>query len=117
SYWKFKEICEANYDILDSNERTKKLLNLFNVNDRKLEENLQFENNHYIARFRYDTWRIKSQLNIQLNTDKKIIKIYVGDGAMWYDKRPIMLGNEANMDFRIEWDNFLMCGNLDKRRK
>ncbi|RDU61443.1 hypothetical protein CQA53_10145, partial [Helicobacter didelphidarum] len=33
SYWKFKEICEANYDILDSNERTKKLLNLFNVND------------------------------------------------------------------------------------
>jgi len=110
SYWKFKDICELDIT-LHSKERTEKALKLFGVNPNDLQNNLKLENNNYIARIRYDTDRIKAQLNIKMDLEKNIIELNES-GSIWYDKRPILLGNEGSMDFRIEWDNYLSCGNV-----
>ncbi|MGJ0159203.1 hypothetical protein ACP0SI_09140 [Campylobacter coli] len=110
SYWKFKEICEL--DITPpSKKRTEKALKLFGVNPNDLQNNLKLENNNYIARFRYDTERIKAQLNIKMDLEKNIIEINES-GSIWYDWRPMILGNEGNMDFRVMWDNYITCGNI-----
>ncbi|TKX33218.1 hypothetical protein [Campylobacter taeniopygiae] len=60
-----KEI-KLNNDI----DKTEKALKLFGVNPNDLQNNLKLENNNYIARFRYDTKRIKAQLNIKMDLKK-----------------------------------------------
>ncbi|TLD89538.1 hypothetical protein LS66_004310 [Helicobacter sp. MIT 03-1614] len=110
SYWKIKEICEL--DIMPhSKKRTEKLLKVFRVNPNNLQNNLKLENNNYIVRIRYDTKRIKAQLNVEMDSKKNITKINES-GSVWYNLRPTMLGNEGNMDFRLIWDNYLTCGDI-----
>lgn len=110
SFWEFKNMCELDF-LSNSTQRTKKLLQFFKINDSDLQKNLKIDNNGYVARFKYDTLRIKSQLNIEMDLQKNIKKIYES-GSIWYTWRPDFLGNEGNMDFRIVWDDYFTCGNI-----
>ncbi|EAI3389622.1 MULTISPECIES: hypothetical protein [Campylobacter] len=121
SYWKFKEICEATFQLhnqhIEHTQRIKPLMQIFNVDNQKIKKYAKLENNTYISRIPYPHFLMRienAQLNIYSDLNWNIIKIDTGD-LVWYNWRPMILGNEGNMDLRVKWNNFLMCGNLDKR--
>ncbi|MGJ0125610.1 hypothetical protein [Campylobacter coli] len=121
SYWKFKKICEATFQLhnqhIEHTQRIKPLMQIFNVDNQKIKKFAKLENNTYISRIPYPHFLMRmenAQLNIYNDLNWNIIKIDTGD-LVWYNWRPMILGNEGNMDLRVKWNNFLMCGNLDKR--
>lgn len=97
-------------------KRTEKLLESFKVNLNDLQNNLKLENNLYIARFRYDTLRIKSKLNIKTDLEKNIVEINEAD-SIWYHWRLNIYGNEGSMELHITLDDYLTCGNILLRSK
>ena len=115
SFWEFRKMCELDF-MPHSKKRTEKLLESFKINPNDLQNDLKLENNLYIARFRYDTLRIKSQLNIKTDLEKNIVEINES-GSIWHHWRINMYGNEGSMELHITLDDYLTCGNILLRSK
>lgn len=115
SYWQFKEICEAAFQLhnqhIDHTQRIKPIMQIFNVDNQKIKKFAKLENNTYISRIPYPHFLMRienAQLSIYSDLNWNIIKIDTGD-LVWYNWRPIILGNEGNMDFRINWKTSVEC--------
>lgn len=70
SYWKFKEICEATFQLhnqhIEHTQRIKPLMQIFNVDNQKIKKYAKLENNTYISRIPYPHFLMRIE-NAQLN--------------------------------------------------
>ncbi|HDZ5066293.1 TPA: hypothetical protein RTH03_001580 [Campylobacter jejuni] len=85
SYWKFKEICEATFQVhnqhIEQTQRIKPIMQIFDVDDQKIKKFAKLENNTYISRIPYPHFLIRrenAQLNIYSDLNWNIIKIDIG---------------------------------------